>query len=389
MTKHLISVFGILLLLLCGFATFNFIVDPLLLYQQAQGDEQTLNRINQFDKMRFSKPYHVKQIKPDAVIIGSSRSGTIRPHHRAWQGLTTYNLSIPGITLYEMNRTVRHAHTTHALKKLMIGLDYQALVSPRPKSRPGFAASRLAQAPEDKYSPALLKQELRDLQASLFSFDIMGDGLTALSPPGPRVMRYFTDGAWMTITNQLTGRGGYIFAAKNALYTRKVTGFEADTNLAIFTDLLRFCYQNDIETRLFFTPTHVFFVDIWHYLGTEQLWRDTHKEVLEINVRLAGEYNKTAFTIRGFGNEQGVTDEPIYLARNIDRAWFNDGVHYRARLATGMMNGVWDPASDFGQLLTTGNIDDYLDSVDQMRRSFLQAHEEVVEMLHQKIGLDR
>jgi hypothetical protein len=385
MTRYLITVGVILLLFIGTFGTFNYFVDPLLLYQQQGSSNATLNRVDQFDNMRFSKPYHVLELKPDAIIIGSSRSGTIIPKHAQWLGLKGYNFSLPGMTLNEINRSVRHAHANHRLNKLMIGIDYQAVVSPLPTSRSGFEPDRLVSSATGFRSATYLGQYLTDLQASLLSLDIASESLAALSPPGPRVRKYFSNGIWRSITNQLTGRGGYIFSAKNTARTLEVTPFEADTNLAIYEDLLRFCYSNNIDTRLFLTPTHVFVVDLWFGLASEALWRDTHRRLLAINQQLASEYNRTAFIIRGFGNEAQVTDEPIYLARHIERAWFDDGVHYRAKMANGLMKGVWDTHSDFGQNLSSDNIDQYLDSIDALRVNFMRDNQEVIAQLQAKI----
>ena len=203
MTRYLITVGVILLLFIGTFGTFNYFIDPLLLYQQQGSSNATLNRVDQFDNMRFSKPYHVLELKPDAIIIGSSRSGTIIPKHAQWLGLKGYNFSLPGMTLNEINRSVRHAHANHRLNKLMIGIDYQAVVSPLPTSRSGFEPDRLVSSATGFRSATYLGQYLTDLQASLLSLDIASESLAALSPPGPRVRKYFSNGIWRSITNQL------------------------------------------------------------------------------------------------------------------------------------------------------------------------------------------
>lgn len=389
MKRYSYSVGLILLLMISGFGAFNFFVDPLLLYHHRDGDDSALNRVDQFDNMRFSKPQHILYRKPEAVIIGSSRSGTITPMHESWAGLNSYNFSLPGITLNEINRSVRHAHANRPLEKLMIGLDYQAVVSKLPTSRAGFKGQRLVKDSAGFHSLPYLHQQLLDLQESLFSLDIFGESLSALASQGPRTRAYSTDGSWRSITTQLTGRGGYIYSASNTLKTREVTEFDPETNLAILEDLLRFCYSNNIETRLFLTPTHVFVVDLWFHLASEELWRNTHHQILNMNAELAREYNQPAFGIRGFGHEKSVTDEPIYRSRDIEKAWFDDGIHYRAKMARGLMKSVWSPDTDFGQQLTPDNIDAYLDSIDILRREFMRDNSDLVKDLHTRIGLQR
>ena len=126
-------------MVIAGFGAFNFFVDPLMLFHHRGEGIATLNRIDQFYNMRLYKPPHITSLKPEAIIIGSSRTGTMRPRHPSWDGLAAYNLSIPGMTLSELTALVKHAQANGPLDKLMIGLDYQALVTPVPVYRTGFA----------------------------------------------------------------------------------------------------------------------------------------------------------------------------------------------------------------------------------------------------------
>jgi len=388
MKRYLVSVAVILLLILGSVAAFNFLIDPLLLFHHRDAGAEQLSRIDQFHNMRLYKPYHVNRLQPDAIIIGSSRTGTIRPNHPSWRGLTGYNFSVPGMTMYELSRSVRHAHANRPLRKLMIGLDYNTLVSPDPLYRPGFAPARMARSPADFYSAAFNKQRIQDLQGTLFSFDMMGESLLAVTRTSPGIRRYYPDGAWRALSKQLTGRGGYTYVATNALTARTGAAPDSSDNLLILRDLLEFCYRNNIEARLFFTPTHVFFVDLWFHLASRQLWRSTHQNIVVMNTALAAQYGRSPFAIRGFGNEQQVVDEPLYRTRDIEKAWFNDGVHYRTRLAERIMAALWDPDEDFGQSLDTANIGEYLDSVEALSRHFVESNKQLVDDLHKKIGLE-
>ena len=138
MKRYLASVGLAMLLVISGIVSFNYFVDPLGLFHFRDADVATLNRIELFDRMRLQKPLHVNRVKPDRVIIGSSRSGTLQPPRQDRQVLNAYNFSMPGLTIYELNRSVKHAHANRPLTRLTIGLDYDALVSPKPGYRPGF-----------------------------------------------------------------------------------------------------------------------------------------------------------------------------------------------------------------------------------------------------------
>ena len=98
------------LLFITAVALFNYWVDPNCIYRFQSADVARMSRVNQGYTMRMSKPWQVTQLGPEAAVIGSSRTAPIRPRHSSWEGIRTFNLSMPGITLYEMKHTIRHAH---------------------------------------------------------------------------------------------------------------------------------------------------------------------------------------------------------------------------------------------------------------------------------------
>lgn len=388
MNRYLACIALLVPLVIGCFGAFNYFADSMLLFHHRGGDSATLDRVDQFRNMRLYKPLHVTTQQPNTVLIGSSRTAPLRPGNADWEdGIRAYNFSVPGITLNELNRSVKHAHAHQPLRRLIVGLDYQAIVSPHPQQRPGYEQARMAKDASDFLAPSYLRQRAKDLQSSLFSFDILAESLNALAPKGPRVRQFFADGTWQSITRQLTGRGGYIFVAQNTIRTGDDQSFGYQRNMPLLRDLMDFCYRNNIETRFFFTPTHVFVVDLWYQLSSEQLWRDTHRQVMAINEELALQYGTTAHEIWGFGNEQGVVDEPIYYSRDIHKAWYDDGVHYRPKLGKKMIAVLAQgEPRDFGQRLFSGNIDDYLDSVAALRAGFFRDNGALIEQLHKRIA---
>ena len=388
MNRYLASVGIMVLLVVAAFGAFNYLVDPMLIFHHRGGDSETLDRVDQFRNMRLYKPIQVSQQQPDTIFIGSSRTGPLRPEHHGLEGARAYNFAVPGITINELNLSVRHAQAHQPLARLVIGIDYQAVVSPKPRQRPGFEQARMARSRSDLSSRPYLRQRFKDLQASLFSFDILAESITALAPaPEPRIRQFFADGAWRSITRQLTGRGGYIFSARNTVSTGVDMRFGADRNLPLLGEIMEFCYRNDIETRFFFTPTHVFVVDLWFRLASEELWRNTHREIVAMNERLAKQHGKPAFEIWGFGHEHTVTDEPIYYPKDIEQAYYDDGVHYRPKLAERLIDVLGDGQTNgFGQRLDSGNIDAYLDSIDALRVAFFRDNQALVRELHRSIA---
>lgn len=386
MKRYLIVVFAIAVLVVGAVGAVNYLVDPFLLYRHRDGGDAMLGRIDQFYNMRLYKPYHVRRLKPQAVIVGTSRSGSIRPNHESWEELRRYNFAMPGMTIYEIDRLVKHAQAVQPLKQLLIGLDYHALVRAAPKYRPGFESDRFVERPEDFRSIQHIGQRLQDLQAFLFSLDMLGESARALAPAPDLPRVYYMDGAWKGVGRALVGRGGYIYVARSAVESRLMTPFRLEDNLPYLRDLLEFCYRNDIDTTLFFTPTHVFFVDLWYRIASQSLWRETHRRVLALNEEIAARHGRRPFEIWGFGDDGEIAAEPIYRARDIDQAWFMDGAHYGTRLAERIMDALLGPPGAFGRPLDTGNIDGYLDGVNALREQFIRSNRQAVDDLHRRIG---
>lgn len=385
MKRYLITLCLYLLFFVGSVGLFNYYVDPLVIYRADTAIPDKINRLDQFYNMRLYKPKHISQLQPQAVIIGTSRAGAIRPDSQVWPGLSTYNYSQPGLTLYEMARSIQHAHVQGPLSKVMIGLDFGAFVHMGPLFRNGFAEARLAKDSSDIYMPGYLLQQLKDLRLTLFSLYITNESIEAVAPPEPRNRYFFDDGSWKNISNKLTGRSGYAFVAKGKVSEMKREGLGAKHSLEIFRGLLEFLYANNIEAKFFFTPTHVFFVDLWFRLGVEQMWYDVHYDVLSLNEGMAKEYGRQPFDMWGFGNEEDIVTEPIYRSVDAEKAWFSDGVHYDYKLAEMIKLAMWRDKEKFGEKLSSDTVNDYLSDINRMRSKFLNSNKKLINKLYSKI----
>jgi hypothetical protein len=386
MKKYLAIVFLVSLLVIITAGAVNYAVDPLLLYRYEPTNTDKLNRIDLFLQGRVYKPGHISRLKPEAIIMGSSRSAGIRPAHPDWDGLSSYNGSVPGLRIYEMLRFVEHAHANRPLKKLMLGIDFNSMVVPEPLFRPGFVEARMATSAGDFSSISYRIQRLKDFHTTLFSLDMLDLSTAALRMRNPGIRRFNADGSWeSTSKSKLVGPPGYTFVINNAIDRNRERELSASANIAKLGELLRFCHRNSIETKIFFTPTHVYLVDVWQQLSSRNLWRQVHRDIVKVNETIAIEDGRAPFEIWGFGNIDGISNEPIYSRQDINKAWFNDGVHFRARLAENIMNAMWAEDRHFGSTLSVTTINGYLDDIESMRDSFMEKNSGTVyELLNKK-----
>ncbi len=388
MKRYVLTLLASCLAVLGLAGLFNYLVDPYLLFHHRDGDAKVFSRIDQFWNMRGYKPYHVMHKAPKNLVIGTSRSAAIWPETARWKAGESYNFAIPGMTLFELSRSVQHAHAVQPLSELVVGIDYQAVVRSSTRYRFGFEPDRLLRKPSDRYSPAHIGQVLVDLHTFLLSYGMLAESVKTrfLHEPVPRI--YYPNGVWEKVSNKLVGYGGYQFVARSALKSMNPDELQPAESLPYFRELLRFCHANDIDTRLLLTPTHVFFVDLWFQVGSEQLWRETHRQLVKINEEVAAEFGRDPFPFWAFGDESRIVDEPIYRSRDADKGWFLDGVHSSSKLARRMMSSVQGEGREtFGHRLDSGNIDAYLDGVNALRAGFVRREAQDVEKLRDDIGL--
>jgi hypothetical protein len=370
MKRYLLTTATLTLALCLVVGAFNYRVDPYALYHNDQAKADWLSRIDQFYHLRITKPWHVLQTKPIAIVVGTSRSSTVSPQHPTWPDNDGYNLSVPGMRMYELFRFIEHSQSVQPLDKLMIGLDFEAFISPGPHSRFGFEESRLARTADDLNSPAFFWRQVKDVRDTLFSLPGLARSLSALSGTATAGRRYKKDGTWESTTSTLTGAGGFYYIGKSTIFELRDEQVDLDANLEIFADILRFAHRKKIDTRLFVTPEHIFMIDLWWRVGSGEVWNDFHRRMVAVNDAVAEEFGVPPFPIFGFNNLQNVVDEPIRNPRHSEQSLFTDGAHFRPRLGAMIMDGVWADNGALGTRLEADSVDAYLDEVEQLRDNF-------------------
>ena len=75
-----------------------------------------------------AKPYQVERIRPEAVILGSSRAEVgLDPGHPGWSVGNVFDFGLPASTEYEVMRAFLHAQAVgRPLKQAVVGLDFFA-----------------------------------------------------------------------------------------------------------------------------------------------------------------------------------------------------------------------------------------------------------------------
>jgi hypothetical protein len=285
-----------------------------------------------------------------------------------------------------MLRFVEHAHAGAPLDKLMIGLDFNQMVRPEPRTQPGFEERRLLRHKRDMAALSTRWQRFTDIIDTLFSMPALRRSFSAVSGAAQPRRRYYKDGTWETESDEFVGRSGYTLTGRMTIYQPRNAPADLTVNMGYLADTLRFAHKNNIETRLIITPIHVFMTELWYRVGYEKLWREFHVRLAQLNREIALEFDKAPFPIYGFNHLLGIVDEPIRKATHARQSVFDDGLHFRKRFGHKIMASVWGETRDLGYELNTETVDNYLDQVDRLRRDFGARNGELVEELMSNIA---
>ncbi len=365
-----------LLLLLC-IGAFNWWSDPFAIWRPA--DVERLNRNAQTFFLRLSKPWQVSRIKPSAVIVGSSRSGTISPEHAVWAGETPYNLALEGLTAYEMKRFIEHSEAQGTLKKLLIAIEFDTfIVIPARLAALGYADGRMLNSEEDGKTWSRLAQRVRDYRDTLVTSSVLIYSLQTQF--GRKLGTMQADGSWRISPNpQRTGRGTISDAGRLLVIRSRAFSKDAlDRNLSILADILQFCHRHKIDTRLYFSPEHLLLTDLRRDIGYGDQHDDFLRRVVAINKEAATSTDSPPFPLWGFNLMENVVNHPPHPGEVNSADWFRDGFHFYDKLGEIIMEQVWGDNSTAGMRLDSDTIDTYIAGVEKMRAQFVHDQQKQV-----------
>jgi hypothetical protein len=369
------TVLAALMFLLC-IGAFNWWSDPYAIWRPA--DVERLNRNLQVFFLRLSKPWQISRIKPSAAIVGSSRSGSINPQHTVWSGETPYNLSVHGLTVYEMKRFIEHSQAQGTLDKLLIAIEFDSFIISHPIMGLGFTEDRMLHSQADGMGWSELVQRVRDIRDTLFTSSTLAYSLQAQfgkAPPG-RGMQ--ADGSWRYPQTDRTGKKAFIGAGKLLLHrSRKSTEATIGKNLEILAEILVFCHRQKIDTRLYLSPEHLFMTDFRLHIGYGEERDNFLRQVVAVNEEAGINSGSPPFPLWGFGHMVNIVDHPMQEHGN-SADWFRDGFHFYSKLGDIVMDQVWGMNGTAGMRLDAGSIDTYIAEVEKLRAQFVLDQEERV-----------
>src|SRR5262245_6848292 len=341
-------------------------------------------------RVRLVKAYDVRRLRPQGIILGTSRSHLgLRPSHDGWDlaARPVYNLAFDGATTKEMYQYLLHAHAVRPLRQVVLGLDtYHATLAPA-AARPDFDA-HLLDSPVGWALPSLVRADLKVLA----SLDTLRASLATVRSQRDREPRWFApDGQRLGDVffrrtgeqfEQLGPRGyfeeidrlevgfkreGQLAAsAPSAARAAQPATAPSETSLDYIRRVVAFCRAQRVDLRIFIAPEHAHQLEITAAIGEWATLERAKRALVELLAEDAARHpGAPPIPLWDFSGYSSITTEALpepgsraEMGFYWDSSHFKDGV---GDLVLDRLFGLSHPERpvppDFGVRLTAATIE--------------------------------
>ena len=357
--------------ILLSAASFNIFVDPYGIWPAPRVHQWNWSKPKQNLHQRLFRAADIAYRQPTTVILGSSRViYSLSPQHPALSKYQpAYNSGLSSANMYEELRYFQHAlYHQPDLKLVIIGLDFFSF-NRYIKNRPDFSESRLAR-------PFLLSS---DSLVTTLSWSVLLDSRETLkrNQATPDVQLFSRDG-FGQYPEELkeTQSSGYRlkafehsitshFRSPEVLGTYQISEFQ----LANFQKIVDICRKQNIELRLFISPTHVADLEAIYAAGLWPEFENWKRRLVEI----APIWDFSGYTSI---NSEKISDQMLNY-------W--DSHHYRRRVGDKILNTILDSSQSSQSTnwpitpLTQRNIEQRLQETREVQNSWRAQNQSTVE----------
>lgn len=346
---NLILFFAIFLPML-GAGLFNFIIDPYDIFSSPNLSKLNDVKVNQDNNDRLFKAVDIINIKPITIILGSSRTKQgINPENAVFTNKQpAYNLGLNGTNIYEIKRYLEHSIINQKnLKEVVFGVDF-FMFNNLSKNQPSFDETRLAKT---YLSPKDTINSLFSLDALSNSWQTLNESLKKNDDPN-----YGING-FMPNRRLDEGKNKWRFNSGINQYYEFHNKYEfSQKYLNDFQEIVEICQQNNIELKIFISPSHA---TQWEAIRTTGKW-DTFEQWKRKLVKIVPVWD--------FSGYSSITTESIKDQMNN----YADNSHYTPIIGDLVLHRIYNYQTnlipeDFGVLITKDNIEEHLTNIRQKR----------------------
>lgn len=403
--RYLLAVTLVLSLGASSVIGFNWLINPMGQFSSPLIPGVNVVKPEMYAYDRQIKSWGISKFQPDGLILGSSRTSVgLNPEHPDWQADVVFNGSLTASNTYFLYRYLRHAQATRPLKQVVMGLDFLSFNAELAKTM--SLDERLLSVDESgRRNPDFLLS--REFQ-SLYSWNVAMTSASVLSvnrdprnrdvdpatykPPLSRdgVMQpdSFLSAFWLPLRQRAYGTVQQyltmLWVPKEGFTFHDPQGVETDL-VGWYRQTLRFAYAENIDLRLFISPSHAYLFEAIYAAGLAETWEEWKRLLVTINAEEASRAAREPFPFWDFAsyNSYSAVTVPTSSGKGVAMEYFWDAGHYRQELGNILLDRVLGdaPSDGFGVRLNTFNMDDYLAGIRQSRKVYRSDFaEEVAEL---------
>ena len=336
--------FATVFILLVTIAIFNGFIDSYGLIDTPRIYGINARKPHIMKNARTAKAFAVRKIKPDSIILGSSRSETgINPDNSAWpiSQYGRYNLSFPSARINEIYAYLRHAQAQRKLRHVVLGLDL-FMFDPNFRNEINFDIHRL----DIDETNVLLNSGMReDLVTALLSYDALVASFDTIRSQRLPVDDYIHNGLRNSEFREAKIRelGGYsrAFSAELGQTLRARDGAGTLTyldnlgnspdTLETFENLVKFCNQQNIALYIFISPIHVYRQELFRQLGMWPQFEQWKRDLVKILSAAHFDSQRGSPTLLDYATANYVTTESVPSGddQRIKMSFYWEASHYK------------------------------------------------------------
>ena len=344
---------------------FNWAIDPQDIFKTPNYGNLNHEKINKDNNDRLYKAIDIIRLRPDTIIMGSSRTKQgIDPEAAALaDSPDVYNLALNGPNFYEVKRYIEHAiYNQPNIEEIILGVDF-FMFNEDLANQPTFNEARL----EKK------RIILDDLIKNLFSIDTVNnslDTIRASQKSSNTINDNYGDDGFMPNRNYDNGEAIWRFHQSIKLYFSLHSNYQFSQDYwNDFREIVQLCRENNIELTVFISPSHA---TQWESIYATERW-DVFEQWKEELVKIVPVWD--------FSGYNSITTEEIakYMENYVDNS------HYTPEIGDLILQRILNKPNkvpgDFGVLLTSENIEQHLEKIYSDRRKWLEENPEEAKMV--------
>lgn len=371
----------------------NLIVDPFGMFGMPTREGFNAEKTQYQKYLRMAKPHAVRKLRPQSLILGTSRAEYLDPDHPGWQAdaRPVYNMAIQSARIHEVLRNLQHAQAQNQLKQVILLLD-DFMFDPRVQQESGFDEARLDLTP----SPGINGVWVGDLLMSLLSYDALLESIATIRAQNTYApVIYLPNGTRHPTRFQsaIDRVGGHrnLFMTLVGPAGREFKGDDRQP-YEDFRTLLMFCRAQGIDLHLIISPMHAHMLELYWLNGTWQKFEDWKRRLVRlVEDEAARAPGAQPFPLWDFSSYNNITMEPVPASGDVKTRmrWYWESSHFKTATGQLMFDRVLDARStelavnaDFGVRLGADNIEGHMEAIRAAHFRYAATHQSDIEEIN-------